>query len=1063
MTDQGTLFFLPWLHRGMAAGIAEPSVDGHPVAEAATVRVTITVSDGSGRAVASPAAQAMTLQGSGDVVGLSPGQIGRCDPAPDSRDAEPNYFASVELATADLPWMFTPAAPAGDRLVPWLALVVVTDDADNRLVTSAGSPLPTLAVADPSQLPDLSEAWSWAHAQTSADLSGTSVADAFADEPERFLARLVCPRRLDPDTAYLAAVVPTFEAGRRAGLGLPAPAGADTSVAGWWQAWAADPGPVTLPVYHSWRFRTGPRGDFEQLVRRLRPRELDAGTADFDIGRSGSDRLLPRPPAPVVVSWKGALVSPAARVRPWPQAHADTFREAMRVLVNETLSPAGTRAGPSDAGRGAPDYDPAIDDPVVGPPAYGSYATGADRVPPPPPQGQEPGDRHEPVWLSELNLDPVHRSAAALGADVVRRHQEALMADAWRQATPLTHINRVLNWSRLAAEVGERQVARVSRRSDAAMLLTAAPALRRLRVADATTAAGRLAQTSVPTAAVSTAYQRLARPGGPVGRARGTGRDTSRRTNPAVATTGRYLADPVGALAHAVLVRPAQTQVAAETLLVGVPTGVETDPGARARRATRPARSPGKRVAEPFLPSRNQPYLRRREDLPGRTVQPMPQRFASPGTWEPVRDRVVSVPVLGGDTGALGGLADEIRAALRPTQTLAGKLSDRVRAPGAPFAAGRIPSALQAEPQFSYPLYEWLRAIDPEFLLPGVGEVPDDTVGLTETNAAFVEAFLVGANYELFREFLWREYPAAPGGTWLRTFWDAGAGAEPDIGAVSGWRTGSRGSGNSLGDHQGGVAADGSLVLVIKGELFRKYPDTVIYATRGVWNADRVLADGTVVAEGTVRDEALTGDGAPAERKDPLFGGVLDRSTIFLGFDLTAAAALGPVDAAGNPVPGGAGDDGGWFFVFEEQPAAPRFGLDTGRARQAGADPDQLPRHWRNASWYHLVDDAGALGGLTHATAGGRLAGTRTRPYEDPAVGDPNTFSAAWGTDSAEMARITLQRPVRMLVHASAMLPQDGGAGRHKDPTSSGGTPASDHRRGQPRPRRRPRRRTTGR
>jgi hypothetical protein len=28
-----------------------------------------------------------------------------------------------------------------------------------------------------------------------------------------------------------------------------------------------------------------------------------------------------------------------------------------------------------------------------------------------------------------------------------------------------------------------------------------------------------------------------------------------------------------------------------------------------------------------------------------------------------------------------------------------------------------------------------------------------------------------------------------------------------------------------------------------------------------------------------------------------------------------------------------------------------------------------------------------------------------------------------WGSSAAAMARITLQRPVRMLVHASAMLP----------------------------------------
>ena len=35
------------------------------------------------------------------------------------------------------------------------------------------------------------------------------------------MSRLLCPRRLDPSTDYLACLVPAFELGRKAGLGLP--------------------------------------------------------------------------------------------------------------------------------------------------------------------------------------------------------------------------------------------------------------------------------------------------------------------------------------------------------------------------------------------------------------------------------------------------------------------------------------------------------------------------------------------------------------------------------------------------------------------------------------------------------------------------------------------------------------------------------------------------------------------------------------------------------------------------------------------------------------------------
>ena len=44
---------------------------------------------------------------------------------------------------------------------------------------------------------------------------------------------------------------------------------------------------ITLPVYHSWQFATGPAGSFETLVRRIRPRALPPEStrpAQLDIG-----------------------------------------------------------------------------------------------------------------------------------------------------------------------------------------------------------------------------------------------------------------------------------------------------------------------------------------------------------------------------------------------------------------------------------------------------------------------------------------------------------------------------------------------------------------------------------------------------------------------------------------------------------------------------------------------------------------------------------------------------------------------------------------------------------
>lgn len=960
-----TLRFLPWMRRGLARAATQTATDGLPAAGTGTIAISVTV-DGTS------VPRQVRLRGPGDVVGLSGAQILREDPPAGTQDFEPDYFPTVELVTPDLPWMFTPAAPGDDKLIPWLVLVVVEEREGVELASAGAGPLPVLSIEDPadarSELPDLAEAWAWAHVQAATVVDADRPAgDAYAEEPEAFLARLVCPRRLVEDTRYLACLVPAFEAGRRAGLGI------DVDLDDVRLAWSTEDATVELPVYHSWSFRTGPDGDFEALVRRLEPRELDAGVHDLDVGRPGGDRL-PEVPG-TLVSFEGALVSPAVTPRTWDAAHREDFRAEMRALLNEALEADGS-AEPAD-------YDPLVHDPVVAPPAYGALPAGVDRVPPDAEGRVLVAPWLEPAWLADVNLDPARRATAGLGAEVVRRDQEALMASAWAQAASLRDINRLLTWTRLAAEVGRAlKTNKIDGLDDGALLQVAGPALGRVRASGHRTVAGRLAETSVPDGLVSGAFRRVARRGGPVGRGLGP---AATRTVAAAAVTQRFVADLAGALSYAAYVRPLGAQLADASIIAEIP-GVDEEaltPRTHARAAVR--RAPAGRSARAALAA----TVAR---APTYAVGTPSSVLAADGRL-PER-ALTAVPVR--DPGALfdgavdlADLAGVARSGLDPTATLAARLAARVTAPESAWGGAALPASMGADPEFSDPLYARLRRLDPEYLLPGVGEIPDDTVGLTEANAAFVEAFLLGANHELAREFLWREYPVDLTGTWLRTFWDAIAEGVEDIAPVADW------DGGALGTHQTGPGADGTLVLVVKGALLRRYPDTAIYAVKARWNADE-----------TAREEE---DGAGAERRDPVFTGALTRDTVFLGFSLTKADALGDVDEAGAPVPGG---DAGWFFVFEEAPAGPRFGLDAAASEHAGT----TPTYWKDASWGHLVDDIGQLDGLTHATAAGRLAGEE-RWYDD------GTFEETWGAHAAAMARITYQRPVRMLVHASAMLP----------------------------------------
>src|SRR5207244_8358221 len=161
----------------------------------------------------------------------------------------PNYFAGIAFDHPEFPWLFTPAAPNGDRLRPWVGLLGLVDGQEWKSVESAG-PLPAIEVTSAAALPDLDESWAWAHVQVTGGLGGTTVEDLQVNEPGRVLSRLICPRRLKPLTPYTAFVVPAFDLGCATGLGEPPPAGGQAK-----PAWSPkDAGSVKLPVYYSFRF-----------------------------------------------------------------------------------------------------------------------------------------------------------------------------------------------------------------------------------------------------------------------------------------------------------------------------------------------------------------------------------------------------------------------------------------------------------------------------------------------------------------------------------------------------------------------------------------------------------------------------------------------------------------------------------------------------------------------------------------------------------------------------------------------------------------------------------------
>ena len=563
------------------------------------------------------------------------------------------------------------------------------------------------------------------------------------------------------------------------------------------------------------------------------------------------------------------------------------------------------------------------------------------------------------------------------------------MAIAWDQARTVGEINRTLGRATLASTVGRRLKIRVDALDDGALLQLSRNAHGRIKqTGAATTLAGTVATSALKNGLVSTAFRRAVRRGGTAGRALGA---ASLSTQVSARVTTRVVESPDEMLSFAAARLPSGTVLvdtaftdSLMSALAGESTSTRsiTVPASATRPVTVRLSARERTRATTLL----QGATRRAAAITSGTASPMSFAIGTPIISSVVASPLIVRPALTVATASselrLAWAGTLIRAALDPDAQIAARLRARITAPDAAWGDRNIPSSMAVTPEFTDPAYEMLVAYNQEFLMPGCGDVPADTIALAAVNTAFVEAFLLGANQALASEFLWREYPADLTGTWLRRFWDARSAAnEPiaDINPVADWDEA------PLGEHQAGVGADATLVLLIKGELLRRYPDTTIYAVPAAWS------------EGT-RIEDTTGEAIL-----PVFGGQLGRDAVFLGFTLDLTTARGSRTQGDGTA--------GYFFVLEENPSGPRFGLDVADAAAAGTTPG----FWNDACWGHLADSADTLDALRYASIGGRLSGLRLR-YET------SMFEETWGTNAAAMARITYQRPIRLLIHADSML-----------------------------------------
>jgi hypothetical protein len=337
--------------------------------------------------------------------------------------------------------------------------------------------------------------------------------------------------------------------------------------------------------------------------------------------------------------------------------------------------------------------------------------------------------------------------------------------------------------------------------------------------------------------------------------------------------------------------------------------------------------------------------------------------------------------------------SDKIRNGFSPMRNFLRKINAFIQAD-----AENNGKPLMAYPRFPIPVYDYLKAISQDYIIPNISDIPGNTIALMKPNKAFVEAFLAGMNHEFSRELLWREFPTDMRGSYFRHFWEYDndpskemlpqpgeseadfhkniinfQDAAADVEELHKWN-------KNLGLNH---LRQFGLILLVKGDLFRKYPDTMVYAQKGKF----VTVNGK-------KTRTLT-EYIPANVQWPVITGNLAPDVYFFGFTLSETQARG--DTA-NP---------GWFFVLRERPGQISFGLDEFDGPGAPGKPDD----WDDLTWSHLTP--------------GVASPTYLKIDAFPAGAVPNnTNGVSWGTSSAETAYVLYQDPVLYAKHASLLLPK---------------------------------------
>lgn len=929
----------------------------------------------------------LNLYEPGDIAGLQSNAVLKTNPANGVINFEPNFFPYIEFFDEDFPWRYTPFKANGGRLRPWISLVVLEENEFDRIPLQKDAILPSFKVKDGDNppFPPADQVWAWAHTQVLS--SSGNAAGGFSFPSNQSSARIICPRKLKPHTKYFAFLIPSFERGRRAGLKYPKSEIDNIST----QAVAWGNGQRAFPFYYNWEFSTSENEDFESLVQKIKPRDLDSmiGKRWIDLQNTGYElkykeqnpdeglvNLDPDGGNKIDTIQQGAILMETALRVPGPELPSlididqkdEAYFKKLEALLNlgadlqsdEVLNEEHPYLrNPFFQVDTTTNEDTIYDDPIILPPIYGRWHAQKDRV---------DKDEENPSWFNQINLDPRNRVAAGLGAEIVRRNQEAYVDSAWKQANRLSEVNEYLRKTQFSLALNQSIVHKYIRKMSPERILSISGGLQHLiKVEGKTTLKSNLYSKAIPKGLFSPAMEKISN----------RKRKWNQKTRASQRSLNqRRIIKPFNDTIDSIHMGAKLPEIPRNEKVLDVYKLIEIcctvkylQRTPRAKRVSNSLKhSPPWKSVPTYYSDSDQQSFEKLLVLSGLSGE-----FHTP-FFESLFDQFFGYFLIAKhedkESFSFSENSNLITEQIEPKVAI----NKRVKAQLGDTAVDTdYFDSLVIEPEFPEPASLKLFDLGIENVVANSNLIPPNTYGVMVTNPQFVESLMLGMNHEMAKELLWREYPTDQRGSYFRKFWESrdSDGDLKDIKPLTSWGESVLG-GNSLRANK-----EGQLVIVIRADLLMRFPNVVVYlqsAEVDPQSNQRVLGETILM---------------------PSFFFEAPPDIYFIGFNIAKTLAT---------------KDEGYFFVLRERPGEAQFGLDI------RPNPNAAPDRWDSLNWETDLPNVDRYINLKKD-----IPKHHTRENISWGYGDSNKNEDAG--NAANMAWILQQKPNSVAVHLSSMLP----------------------------------------